>query len=188
MPGDRVQVNTWGAVEMSNVFVVDAQGNIFLPNVGPIQVAGTKNGELTSKVKQGLSRVYARNFEVYTNLMSAKPVAVFVTGDVRGPDGFYRDLPGYTAACFKRAGCPRYNEAILITAVGSLPVRTERQFVDTLRSGRHLGRGRQLLPPMPWFNYGQMTDDDLSAVWAYLRSIPPIENRVPAPLPPIPAH
>ena len=32
---------------------------------------------------------------------------------------------------------------------------------------------------MPWFNYGQMTDDDLSAVWAYLRSIPPIENRPP---------
>lgn len=65
---------------------------------------------------------------------------------------------------------------------------TEQQFIDTLRSGRHLGRGRQLLPPMPWFNYGQMTDEDLSAVWAYLQSIPPIENRVPEPLPPIPAH
>lgn len=99
MPGDRVQVNTWGAVEMSNVFVVDAQGNIFLPNVGPIQVAGTKNGELTSKVKQGLSRVYARNFEVYTNLMSAKPVAVFVTGGVARP-GRYAGVPSDSVLFF----------------------------------------------------------------------------------------
>ncbi len=92
MPGDRIQVNTWGAVEMSNVLLVDAQGNVFLPNVGPILVAGTKNAELTNKVKAGLSRVYARNFEVYTNLLSAKPVAVFVTGGVKHP-GRYAGVP-----------------------------------------------------------------------------------------------
>jgi protein involved in polysaccharide export with SLBB domain len=92
MPGDRVQVNTWGALETSNVYLVDAQGNIFLPNVGPVQVAGTKNSELTLKVKAGLSRVYARNFEVYTNLLSAKPVAVFVTGGVVRP-GRYAGVP-----------------------------------------------------------------------------------------------
>jgi hypothetical protein len=51
-----------------------------------------------------------------------------------------------------------------------------------------LGRGRQILPPMPWFNYGLMTDEDLSAVYAYLRTIPPIANRVPDPLPPAAAH
>jgi hypothetical protein len=37
---------------------------------------------------------------------------------------------------------------------------------------------------MPWFNYRQMTDEDLKAVFAYLRSIPPIHNRIPEPLPP----
>jgi mono/diheme cytochrome c family protein len=61
---------------------------------------------------------------------------------------------------------------------------TEKEFIDTLRTGRHLGRGRQILPPMPWFNYGKMTDEDLKSVFAYLRSIPPIENRVPQPIPP----
>ena len=67
---------------------------------------------------------------------------------------------------------------------------SEQEFVDTLRSGRHLGRGRQILPPMPWFNYGKMTDEDLAAVYAYLRTIPPIVNKVPDPLPPAsaPAH
>jgi mono/diheme cytochrome c family protein len=62
---------------------------------------------------------------------------------------------------------------------------SEKDFVETIRSGRHEGgRGRQLLPPMPWFNYAEMTDDDLGAVFAYLKSIPPIRNRVPEPLPP----
>ena len=59
---------------------------------------------------------------------------------------------------------------------------TEQQFIDTLRNGRHQGRGRQLLPPMPWQNYGQMTDADLKAVFAYLRSIPPVSNKVPDPV------
>lgn len=92
MPGDRIQVSTWGAFESSTVLLVDAQGNVFMPNVGPIAVAGTKNSELTARVKAGLSRVYARNFEVYTNLLSAKPVAVFVTGGVKRP-GRYAGVP-----------------------------------------------------------------------------------------------
>jgi protein involved in polysaccharide export with SLBB domain len=99
MPGDRVMVNTWGAVEMSDVLVVDGQGNIFLPSVGPIAVAGTRNAELTAKVKSGLQRVYARNFEVYTNLLTAKPVAVFVTGGVKRP-GRYAGVPSDSALFF----------------------------------------------------------------------------------------
>ena len=60
---------------------------------------------------------------------------------------------------------------------------TEQQFLDTLRSGRHLGRGRQILPPMPWPAYGKADDADLKAVFAYLRSIPAASNRVPEPQP-----
>ena len=98
-PGDRVMVNTWGAVTMSNVFVVDGQGNIFLPGVGPVTVAGTPNSALTEKVKTGLNRVYARNFEVYTNLLTAKPVAVFVTGGVKRP-GRYAGVPSDSVLFF----------------------------------------------------------------------------------------
>jgi mono/diheme cytochrome c family protein len=61
---------------------------------------------------------------------------------------------------------------------------TLRNFVDTIRSGRHLGVGRQILPPMPIPMYKQMTDEDLEAVFAYLKSIPAVKNRVPQPLPP----
>jgi protein involved in polysaccharide export with SLBB domain len=99
MPGDRILVNTWGALETSSVLLVDAQGNVFLPSVGPVQVAGTKNSELTPKIKAGLNRVYAKNFEVYTNLLSAKPVAVFVTGGVQKP-GRYAGVPSDSVLFF----------------------------------------------------------------------------------------
>jgi mono/diheme cytochrome c family protein len=68
---------------------------------------------------------------------------------------------------------------------------TEQQFMDTLRTGREQGRGRQILPPMPWQAYRNMTDADLKAMFAYLKSIPAIKNKVPdpviAPPPPAPA-
>lgn len=65
---------------------------------------------------------------------------------------------------------------------------TLRNFVETIRTGRHLGRGRPVLPPMPIAMYKQMTDADLEAVFTYLKSIPPIRNRVPVPLPPAAAQ
>lgn len=98
MPGDRVVVNTWGALDTSNIYLVDGQGNIFLPNVGPVQVAGTRNADLTAKVRAGLGRVYTR-IEVYTNLLTAKPVAVFVTGGVVRP-GRYAGVPSDSVLFF----------------------------------------------------------------------------------------
>lgn len=61
---------------------------------------------------------------------------------------------------------------------------TLRNFKDTIRTGRHLGRGRPILPPMPIPYLKHLTDEDLEAVFAYLQSIPPVRNRVPEPLPP----
>jgi hypothetical protein len=61
---------------------------------------------------------------------------------------------------------------------------TAENFIQTLRTGKHWGTGRAILPPMPWFNYATMTDADLQAVFAFLRSLPPIRNQVPMPIPP----
>ena len=67
-------------------------------------------------------------------------------------------------------------------------VWSEDTFVKTLRTGRHWGVARPILPPMPWQNYSRMSDEDLKAIYAYLRSIPSVHNRVPeavvAPPPP----
>ena len=59
---------------------------------------------------------------------------------------------------------------------------TERNFIDTIRSGRRLGRGRPLLPPMPWPVYRNLNDQDLSAIFAFLQTIPAITNKVPNPV------
>jgi hypothetical protein len=61
---------------------------------------------------------------------------------------------------------------------------TRQNFIDTIRNGRHLGNGRETLPPMPWPAFREMTDEDLGAIYEYLKTVPPLVNRVPDPLPP----
>lgn len=57
---------------------------------------------------------------------------------------------------------------------------TEEMFIDVFRKGRHLGGdGRGVLPPMPWLWIRNLSDEDLRAVYAYLRSTPPVYNPVP---------
>lgn len=56
---------------------------------------------------------------------------------------------------------------------------SEEKFIKTLREGKHNGGSRGILPPMPWQNLAQATDVDLKAIFAYLRSIPPVDNVVP---------
>ncbi len=61
---------------------------------------------------------------------------------------------------------------------------TEELFITAMRTGKHLGVGREILPPMPWYTLAALTDEDLKAIFAYLHSIKPIENEVPQPIPP----
>src|SRR5688572_5669786 len=63
---------------------------------------------------------------------------------------------------------------------------TEEQFFLAIREGKFHGLkdGRTLLPPMPWPNFAKFTDDELRAIFTYLKSIPAVNNAVPAPVPP----
>lgn len=61
---------------------------------------------------------------------------------------------------------------------------TADQFIATLRTGRHLGKGRPILPPMPAAVYAKMTDDDLRSIFVYLQSLKPVRNKVPQPIEP----
>jgi hypothetical protein len=64
---------------------------------------------------------------------------VWVVGDVRDKDGYYANLPGRTIDAFEAAGARLYNECILVTACGSLPIRIRKQF----ENGRKLGKTHQ---------------------------------------------
>ena len=61
---------------------------------------------------------------------------------------------------------------------------TPEMFIATMKTGRHEGKGRPILPPMPYFVVAALTDQDIRDLFAYLQSLPPVRNRVPAPVDP----
>lgn len=63
---------------------------------------------------------------------------------------------------------------------------TGETFMTAIKTGKHMGmeNGRPIMPPMPWQAIAQMQDDDLKAIFAYLKSIPAVDNMVPAYMPP----
>lgn len=61
---------------------------------------------------------------------------------------------------------------------------TEEMFIATMRTGRHQGKGRPILPPMPYENLASLDDEDIRSLFAYLQSLAPVRNRVPAPVDP----
>jgi Cytochrome c. len=67
---------------------------------------------------------------------------------------------------------------------------SEDQFILAIRQGKQKGLagGRMLLPPMPWPSLGHLTDDELKAIFAYLKSTKPVVNMVPPPSPPVAPH
>ncbi|WP_420464487.1 polysaccharide biosynthesis/export family protein [Panacagrimonas sp.] len=91
--GDQVDVQLWGAVDGQLQLQVDAQGNLFIPRVGPVRVVNVRNGELNEHVLREVRKVYREDVGVYATLASAVPVKVFVSGFARRP-GLY---PGYAS-------------------------------------------------------------------------------------------
>ena len=67
------------------------------------------------------------------------------------------------------------------TGLGKWSVET---FISAMKTGRHEGKGRPILPPMPVENLAALSDEDIRDLFAYLRSLPPVRNRVPAPIDP----
>ena len=102
--GDRVAVRIWGATTFDEVQVVDSQGNIFIPDVGPVKLGGVKNSNVNGTVKAAIARVYTDDVEVYTNLITAQSASVYVTGYVNKP-GKYAGMPSSSVLNFiDRAG------------------------------------------------------------------------------------
>lgn len=82
---------------------------------------------------------YEGIIEATCALLKDDSFAVFVVGDVRDKKGNYYGFPWHTIAAFEKAGLHLYNEAVLVTAAGSLPIRTGKQF----RSSRKFGKTHQ---------------------------------------------
>lgn len=120
--GDRISVRLWGGFNLDATLAVDPQGNIFIPNVGPVRVTGVRNGELNGMVEERVKRTFRASVGVYATLEAAQPVKVYVTGFVRAP-GLYAGLSSDSVLYYlDRAG-------------GIDPSRGSYLQVDVLRGG-----------------------------------------------------
>jgi protein involved in polysaccharide export with SLBB domain len=86
--GDSVRLRLWGSATFDNVLMVDPQGNIFIPAVGPVKILGVRNQDLESVIEKAVHRVYRANVYSYASLSEAQPVRVYVGGFVNRP-GLY---------------------------------------------------------------------------------------------------
>lgn len=103
-PGDKINIWIWGAVNFSNVLTVDNQGNILIPDVGPINVKNVAASKVNALVTSHISEVFTNNVNVYVNLLTATPVSVFVTGPVIRPGQYAGQSSDSVLYFLKRAG------------------------------------------------------------------------------------
>ena len=136
--GDRVMLRMWGAFTYQDVQVVDPQGNLFLPNVGPIQVAGVPNRDLNEVVRSAIRNVYRSNVDVYASLEASQPVRVFVTGFVRVPGQYAGVAADSVLGFLLRAGGidPARGSYIDIRLLRGGEVRASFDLYDFLLEGR----------------------------------------------------
>lgn len=102
--GDKINIWLWGAVNYADVPTVDTQGNIFIPNIGPIHLKGVPASDVNKLVSSKIKTIYTDNVEVYVNLLTATPVSVYVSGAIIRP-GQYAGMASDSLLYFlKRAG------------------------------------------------------------------------------------
>ncbi len=89
--GDQIDFQTWGGYELNTTLTVDAQGNVFIPQVGPVKVIGVQNAKLNEHLLQHIKKVFKNNVNTYAALKTAQPVKIYVTGQVNKP-GLYAGL------------------------------------------------------------------------------------------------
>lgn len=102
--GDKINVWLWGAANFSSVLTVDNQGNIFIPEIGPVKVKDVRASDVNQLVTNRIKQIYTNNVNVYVNLMTSTPVSVYLSGPVVRP-GQYAGMASDSILYFlNRAG------------------------------------------------------------------------------------
>ena len=109
------------------------------PPYADLEVYSDDPADISSMDYAGFLEIYKKIIFLACQRLENNSFAVFVTGDARGKDGNYYGIPEDTNAAFIEAGLKKYNEGILVTAVGSLPIRMTKQF----NASRKLGKTHQ---------------------------------------------
>ena len=120
-------------------FDVQADMVFSCPPYADLEVYSDDPADLSTLSYDAFVEAYRNIIKETCLLLKDNRFACFVVGDVRDKKGNYRNFTGDTVEAFRSAGLHFYNEAILVTAVGSLPVRVGKQFA----AGRKLGKTHQ---------------------------------------------
>jgi protein involved in polysaccharide export with SLBB domain len=86
-PGDEILIRAWGQIDLNGKLVVDRGGEVFLPKVGALSVAGLKYQQLPEYFRTAIGRVF-RNFDLTVSLGQLRSIQVFVVGQARRPGSY----------------------------------------------------------------------------------------------------
>lgn len=106
------------------------------PPYGDLEIYSDRDEDLSNMEHAAFIEAYRDIIAAAVACLKPDRFAVFVVGDYRDKEGFYRNFPGETIRAFMDAGAGLYNEAILVTAAGSLPIRAGKQFATTRKLGK----------------------------------------------------
>lgn len=126
-PGDRLVLRLWGSRSFDGVLPVNEAGEIELPEVGPIPVAGLAQNQLAEAIKSKLSALGDAEVQIYVALLDSRPVSLFVTGFVPKPGRYDGQPTDPILAFLDRAG-------------GIDPRRGSFRNIRLLRAGKELAR------------------------------------------------
>ena len=106
------------------------------PPYGDLEVYSEDPRDISTMDRAGFLGAYRAIIAAAIAKLKADRFACFVVGDYRDKAGFYANFVGETVAAFEAAGARLYNEAILVTAAGSLPIRAAKQFSASRKLGK----------------------------------------------------
>ena len=114
-----------------------------------------------------------------TRMLSGHPASLPMPRPPKMGDGRWAWAGAVTNTAFAGPWGVTYAANLTPDQNSGLGIWTEDMFIRALRTGRHMGTSRPIMPPMPWTAFKNLSDDDLKSVYAYLRTIPPVSNHVP---------
>ncbi len=121
--GDVVAINLFGAFNTGSNQPVDATGNVFLPGVGPIHLAGVHAKELQATIQHAMKNVFTSAVGVYAQVAQAGSIGVYIAGDVPRPGRYL--------------GGPRDNVLFFLSQAGGIdPSRGSFRNIQVRRGGQ----------------------------------------------------
>ena len=136
--GDSIRLRLWGSATFDDVLMVDPQGNIFIPAVGPVKTLGVRNQDLQSVIEKAVHRVFRANVYSYASLAEAQPVRVYVGGFVNRPGLYNGTSMDSLLHYLDQAGGidPERGSFLNIQVKRGAQIRTNMNLYDFLLEGR----------------------------------------------------